>query len=61
MQETEPVALTRGELSFLDILLANTEDVYICEAYPLDYAHIIEKVNAALHAIVDRQAQRKEH
>ena len=52
MEQLVAVHLTRSQLVFLDILLANSDEKILCELRPHDYAKVVEKVHDALETIV---------
>jgi hypothetical protein len=53
------IHLTRQEAVWLDTLLANIEDHFQAYTYSERYASVTEKVNQALHALVDQTAREK--
>jgi hypothetical protein len=50
------VSFTRSELLMLDLLLASSEEFITCARHPDEYARCCDKINGALHVLVDAQA-----
>ena len=56
MEKTADLCLTRSQLTFLDLLLANSEEMTICAMRPDDYTAVKEQVEQAVATVIGREA-----